>query len=845
MANPTLKAQRLYDYEQETDGTRTLIATAADGTGFTSLTNDVGYWDVNGNFVPIFSPASGARPPRIVDSRSWAYIEDGQATDQQKWNIDVGAENWGIAAPSSALTVNAPTGGGAQSYQLSAAATASGGNTVYTGTNLGGLVPSAYVVIAGFLTSANNGTFQVQSSTPTTVTVNNPSGVSETDPASLTTDNALYPTTLLNGWAPYGHVGAFEQGGDLSYNFGLENATVNGYSNPGNAFDGVTTTAATAIGIGTHQYWGCVWSFAAPPQTLTGLTLQVLSEVPFNGEISPIDGSTVVSTNRSAGVWYSLDGGNTWTQIYNTTPRTKQWDQIAIPNGQNLSNVQVMAFTDSHDNMSQYVYEINIIGTTTGTGPITLFSGRIYYTSFNNSSTGHFSDVSPASTSSGAVTGGSLPLTEIPVSTDPQVDTVYILATADGGDPSILYYITSLPNGTTSYQDGTPESTLLLNNIYVFTDSAGNVFGLIDNDVPPTNADFPLLHLGRLYMAGGQFIYFSKNISELTTPSGIVAGVYEESWPTDNTLDISNSAENITALYSDGQVLYVATDRHIRRVLGDSPINFTIPQIVFSEVGVICQDVWQTVFLESTPVGAMWLTPDFRVILADFNTYNDVGVPIQGTLNSINPNVPTVSWAQFIAYGEYAFYCLAIPTGTNTSPDTLCIFDMRLKKWYLWRSTDTFSAGIYYVSLGGTPRFMVTDESGTQRVFDPTQVVDDGTESDSMGIVSTMQTNWLDFGDPLLKKYFNEIQTDTTQSDMLVTVQGATNRSDFANPNVVVSQAALVQNAWNEYKTFPAGYSAVDRFYNITWTDTSSSQSTTADVLLGSWSAEVIPLNRY
>jgi hypothetical protein len=80
-----------------------------------------------------------------------------------------------------------PSGNLFAAYTLSAAANASGGNTVYTGTNLGFLVPGNKLNIAGFANANNNGTpFTVVSSTTTTVTVNNPNGVAETHAGTAT-----------------------------------------------------------------------------------------------------------------------------------------------------------------------------------------------------------------------------------------------------------------------------------------------------------------------------------------------------------------------------------------------------------------------------------------------------------------------------------------------------------------------------------------------------------------------------------------------------------------------------------------------------------------------------------
>lgn len=163
-----------------------------------------------------------------------------------------------------------------------------------------------------------------------------------------------HPTTFLNGWGPNAHVGSYEGGVNQGYSFGLDPNSTAAYANPGLAFDGNPNTAATIVFQHTHQYAGCVWRFAAVAPTGRARALNILSEVPANGS----GGLTI--TLRSAGVWYSLNGGTTWQQVYNQGPRLKQWDTISLPVNQNLALVQVMAFTDAHDDMAHSVYEINI-----------------------------------------------------------------------------------------------------------------------------------------------------------------------------------------------------------------------------------------------------------------------------------------------------------------------------------------------------------------------------------------------------------------------------------------------------------------------------------------------------
>jgi hypothetical protein len=842
----TLYAEHLYYYQSQTLDKCTIIATASDQSGVLSTSNDVIYFDGAGVAQNIFTPSLNARPPRAVCSRDYEYFLDGISADNYKWTLVGGSavSNWGIAAPPSALTVGIATGGGAVVYTLSAAANAVGGNTTYTGTNLQNLSAGTIVQISGFTNAGNNGNFPVVSATgsgPTsTVTVVNSGGITESAAATLVTDNAINPTTLLNGWGAYAHVGSYEGGTNQGYNFATDSSVTAAYTNPGNVFDGSDTTFSYAVGQHTHNYWGCVWSFTNPNK-FNNLTLQILSEVPTNGT----DGYT--STARSAGLWYSLDGGTSWTQIYNMALRAKQWDAVSLPNGQDLTQVQVMAFLDSHDDMYQKVYTIKILGETTGNGPITLNTGRQYFTVFYSSITGNYSDLSPLSVSTGPVNGGAFPLTNIPVSPDPQVTDVIILATADGGDPSILYFVADVSNGTTIYQDGTPEAQLLLSDIYFFTDDSGNEFGVKDNGLPP-NGSYIIKHLGRLWMIDGPLLYFSKSIAELTTPSGIIAGRYEEDWDPQDALDISEDSEIGKGLYSDGQTLYIGTSRQIRRVTGTDPSNFTGPNVVFNEAGILNQDVWQTVFLEGSPLGTMWLTPDYRVLLSDFNTYNDVGVEVQSTLNSINKPYDQTSWAMFLADGPYNLYVLAIPTGSATTPNTLLVFDLHSKQWYTWQLADNLLCALYYMNLSGMPRGVFVDANGIFRVFDKTKVMDRATDTiilSPTGITSTIQTSWLDLGDSNLRKVLNEIETTTTVAGTLISIMGASDSSTFATPNVVLSGAALIQNQFGDYKTFLAGYPTTDRWYKMNWTSTSTTGSSLTDVLLGYYGIEIEPSHRF
>lgn len=83
------------------------------------------------------------------------------------------------------------------SFVLTAAANASGGNTVYTGTLTGGAsnaFATRYFTVAGFTNSANNGTYVCTASSATTITLANASGIAETHAGTVADLGSLHLT---------------------------------------------------------------------------------------------------------------------------------------------------------------------------------------------------------------------------------------------------------------------------------------------------------------------------------------------------------------------------------------------------------------------------------------------------------------------------------------------------------------------------------------------------------------------------------------------------------------------------------------------------------------------------
>jgi uncharacterized repeat protein (TIGR01451 family) len=102
------------------------------------------------------------------------------------------------ASTATTITLN-NTRGVAQAGAATATVTVS---TVYTGTITGGagnVFAGDNVVVAGFKTAANNGTFVATASTATTLTLSNKASAAETDPGTAKVTTAVYTGTITGG----------------------------------------------------------------------------------------------------------------------------------------------------------------------------------------------------------------------------------------------------------------------------------------------------------------------------------------------------------------------------------------------------------------------------------------------------------------------------------------------------------------------------------------------------------------------------------------------------------------------------------------------------------------------
>lgn len=213
------------------------------------------------------------------------------------------------------------------------------------------------------------------------------------------------------------------------------------------------------------------------------------------------------------------------------------------------------------------------------------------------SQSGGISTASPVTLILGSNAGAENILTLVG-STDPQVDTIVIWRSKDGGGSSNMFELTEIPNptvvngsaGIVTYVDFQPDAVL---NTQILAPIANA------NNPIPTGADILVWHAGRLWAAVGNVLYFSGGPD--TNP-----GVGQEAWPPGNNFSLPG---NITALTSTTSGLIISVNDDAYVLTGTTASTFTAPIIWQANFGTptmnaVAQDGDNVFFF--TTKGQIW-----------------------------------------------------------------------------------------------------------------------------------------------------------------------------------------------------------------------------------------------
>ena len=449
----------------------------------------------------------------------------------------------------------------------------------------------------------------------------------------------------------------------------------------------------------------------------------------------------------------------------------------------------------------------NATATAEGTGNIYLVDGRSYAVIFRSSLSSSASSPSPFTGRMGVVSdptdpalGVTVELVDIPVSTDPQVDQRVVVATTDGGALDTLYEVTRIDdNTTTTYTDTLSEALLADQNIWAELDADGNEVGAFNNtplrDILTDAEDITLcqVHRGRLYVAQGHFLFWSKTLAEITTSTGNVVARWEECFPAKNQVSLSSTgAEVCTGLLSDDVNLYIGTNRSVYSTSGDA-IGFVAPRALYHEVGVLNQECWKLIYHEGKASGSIWMTPDKRVVASDFIKYHEIGndfdnaSSIQTALNALtDATIADTVCATFIANGPHELYMLA-----EGAPDRdIWVYNVRTGAWMRWESNyaphSVLATSFMYDSVNRRPLGIFSIPGPDPRIYrwNSATVYDLDSAGETPQLCSpSIRTTWL--GDAVMVHLLNSIEIQTAEPSATVMIEGARNFAEFESPTTI------------------------------------------------------------
>ena len=251
----------------------------------------------------------------------------------------------------------------------------------------------------------------------------------------------------------------------------------------------------------------------------------------------------------------------------------------------------------------------------------------IYAYSYVNSVT---DTVSTADPQSAPITpsAGYLPSVQGVGSSDPQVDQIYIWRTVQGG--SQLFYLDTVPNTGGSvvwtYIDTTPDTGL---DEFIEAPTADA------NDPPPTGLAALTYHLGRVWGAVSNSVYFSSG-PDVTVGNG------DEAWPPANVFVFPDTVNRLYPTPS-GLMVFTAADVYILQGLGTAASPFFASPFL-QYLGLLSYDAFAvnggTVYMYTSDNQLLCLDPSSGVSEVGFPIGDQFG-PSNGTFT---PTSTHVTW---------------------------------------------------------------------------------------------------------------------------------------------------------------------------------------------------------
>jgi len=349
------------------------------------------------------------------------------------------------------------------------------------------------------------------------------------------------------------------------------------------------------------------------------------------------------------------------------------------------------------------------VATNSASGSVPAAIGHRYRYAFENSATGHLSDLSPSSdeittaSRQWQITGSG--------SSDAQVDQIRIFRTEDGG--SVYYELSESPiadPGAATWtldDDNDTDAQLKSTQAPIVTVNAEPTAG--------TGVEF---FAGRLWWFNNDTLYFT-GFEEVNNGRNV------ESAPSDNKFEFG---QEITGLASSSGLLFLATRNSIWTISGDSISTFR-RQLLGKGMG--CHN--RACFISAGDFVA-WLDVGNVVRVSNGEEVREISLPIRTDIESINhANAHMSFWDDGIRH-----FLILMDGGANA----LRVYDFDLDIWNVpWSITTPTAIGVGQTA-DGTHRLFLGRTSGTTNK--PLRMNTSTFSDDSTAYTANIITNLMD-----------------------------------------------------------------------------------------------------
>lgn len=375
--------------------------------------------------------------------------------------------------------------------------------------------------------------------------------------------------------------------------------------------------------------------------------------------------------------WMRSDGSQ-FTVLSNNEDPNAVWDFVTNDFGLYGSNgINAYRFVDTGGGtLTKFNWGIqapaNAPTFTFAAGSLTLAQGRQYAYSYVSKWTDaqgiqrvHVGAPSPTSGSTGPQTSEVVNLAGLTKSTDPQVTHIWIWATVDTpfNTTSVLYFLAEIANGTTTYGDTLPDTSLDQTRLIPY------------NNFAPPAASIIREFQGRFALSG---IAGKPDLVQATGLEEIALGIPQETAPPSVFFNVPGGIKRVTGMREFNQSLYVGTEQYWSQVTGLSAETFQQNDNILTP-GPAGKDL-----IVVTPTWLAWLSKDKK--LWAWNGYSDpfeISFKIaradgsqQLSMESISDATLSKGQLRWYSWGRYNVVALFISTQKNNYFDWCQLWDV-------------------------------------------------------------------------------------------------------------------------------------------------------------------------